>query len=92
MRHNADQVELTHLVRWPEAQVEPGVPAYRSTVVRSLYDCAARRQKYLGSSSYAGVMGNGARVAVDGHEAERWDTVSEDSMEEKLWQLACGAR
>ena len=54
------------------------------------YDCAGKREKYLSSLSFAGAMGDGIKVAADGHEAERWEPVSGGSMEEKLWKIACG--
>lgn len=83
--------ELTHLVRWPEPQVEDGVPPYRSTIVRAAYDCREKRERYLGSTSYAGAMGGGVKVQVDGQEASAWTPISAASMEEKLWTIACAA-
>lgn len=78
-----------HLVRWGEPQTDPGQPPYLSTVVRTAYDCANKKEKYLGSTSYAGAMGNGATIVADQDEADTWDSISDDSMEEKLWKAAC---
>ena len=89
LRRDGPLAQLRHLVRWGEPQVDPGQPPYLSTVVRTAYDCADRRQKYLASTSYAGAMGNGATVAADEDEADTWDSVSAGSMEEKLWRIAC---
>ena len=84
--------QLTHLVRWSEPQEEEGIYPYQSTVVRTSYDCAGKREKYLGSISYAQAMGTGNKVAVDDNEAETWYSISAGSMEEKLWTIACGVR
>lgn len=90
-RRDGDLAEVLHLVRWGEPQIDPGQPPYLSTVVRTAYDCANKREKYLASTSYAGAMGDGAKVVSDDDEAEKWYTISDGSMEEKLWKLACGA-
>jgi len=87
-----DTARVTHLVRWAEPQREPGQPPYLSTKVLTEYDCPGKREKYLSSISYAGEMGNGARIAVDDNEAEGWYSISESSMEEKLWKVACKSR
>lgn len=89
---NGDNGEILHLVRWGEPQIDPGQPAYRSTVVRTRYDCVAKLERYLGSTSYADPMGSGAMVISDNDEAESWYSISEGSMEEKLWKLACSSK
>ena len=57
--------------------------------MRTRYDCAKKLERYLGSTSYAGPMGNGDVVISDEDEADKWYTISEGSMEEKLWSVAC---
>ena len=89
---DGDIVLLPHLVRWGEPQADPGQPPYRSTVVRTAYDCVNKHQRYLASTSYSGIMGDGATVVSDEDEEEEWDTVSAGSMEEKLWHTACNPR
>ena len=37
-------------------------------------------------------MGDGAKVVEDDDEAEAWYSISEASMEDKLWKIACAAR
>lgn len=91
-RRSGATARLTHLVRWGEPQREPGIAPYRSTVVQTVYDCAAKGERYLASTSYAGAMGNGEIVLSDDDEADRWYSISEDSMEDKLWTIACAAR
>ncbi len=88
-RREGDIAWLAHLVRWAEPQEDPGQPTYRSTLVRTHYDCVNKREKYLSSLSFSGPMGDGFRVGADGREAERWEPVSEGAMEEKLWKIAC---
>ena len=87
----AQFAQLAHLVRWPEPQRENGLPAYRSTIVVTAYDCLGKSERYLGSTSYAGVMGSGAKVFADNQEASNWYPISDSSMEEKLWKIACAA-
>ena len=89
VRREGETVVLQHLVRWGEPQQDEGIYPYQSTLVRTAYDCDGKNEKYLGSVSYAGTMGNGARVTADDNEAEVWYSISEGSMEEKLWKLAC---
>ena len=91
-RRSGEQAQVTHLVRWSEPQLEPDSPPYRSTVVKTAYDCVAKRERYLASTSYAGAMGDGAKVIEDDDEAEAWYSISESSMEDKLWKIACAAR
>ena len=80
---------VSHLVRWGEPQKSDEDAVYRSTIVRTRYDCAKKLERYLGSTSYAGPMGNGDVVISDEDEADKWYTISEGSMEEKLWSVAC---
>jgi len=88
-RRSGDTARVTHLVRWGEPQLEPGSPPYLSTVVQTTYDCIGKRERYLASTSYAGPMGNGDVVISDEDEADKWYTISEGSMEERLWSIAC---
>ena len=90
LRRQGDMAQVQHLVRWGEPQADPGQPPYLSTVVLMTYDCAAKRERYLGSTSHAGAMGNGITVIADRDEAQSWDSISDNSMEEQLWKAACG--
>lgn len=89
---SGDTAQVKHLVRWGEPQSDPDIPTYLSTVVLTTYDCANKLEKYMGSTSYSGAMGNGKEVLADENEAEKWYTISDASMEEKLWKIACSAR
>lgn len=80
---------VSHLVRWGEPQKSEEETVYLSTIVRTRYDCANKLERYLGSVSYAGPMGNGDVVISDENEADKWYTISDGSMEEKLWSVAC---
>jgi len=91
-RRRGDTAQLVHLVRWGQPQVEPGLPPYLSTRVTAAYDCAGKTERYLSSVSYAGTMGNGARIVADDDEADEWYSISAASMEEKLWKIACAAK
>ncbi|MFT3848816.1 MAG: hypothetical protein QM739_09080 [Propionivibrio sp.] len=84
-----DFAVVSHLVRWGEPQKSDEDAVYLSTIVRTRYDCAQKLEKYLGSTSYAGPMGNGDVVISDEDEADKWYTISEGSMEEELWAVAC---
>jgi hypothetical protein len=91
-QRSGDTAQVTHLVRWGEPQLEPGSPPYLSTVVQTVYDCAGKRERYLASTSYTGAMGNGAKVIEDDDAVDGWYSISESSMEDKLWKVACAAR
>lgn len=84
-----DLAVVSHLVRWGEPQKSDEGAVYLSTIVRTRYDCARKLERYLGSTSYAGPMGNGDVVISDEDEADKWYTISDGSMEEKLWSVAC---
>jgi hypothetical protein len=92
VHRNGATAQVLHLVRWGEPQLEPGYPPYLSTIVRTAYDCAGKGEKYLASTSYAGAMGNGARVVADDNAVEGWYSISEASLEEKLWKIACAVK
>ena len=79
---------VSHLVRWGEPQKSDEEAVYLSTIVRTRYDCANKLERYLGSVSYAGPMGSGDVVISDENEADKWYTISDGSMEEKLWSVA----
>ena len=91
-KRQGDTAELMHLVRWAEPQQDDGLPAYRSTIVRTLYDCRGKRERYLESTSFAGPMGDGEAVLADENAVEGWYSISEASMEDRLWAVACRAR
>jgi len=91
-RRSGDTAQVLHLVRWGEPQVEPGQPNYLSTIVRTTYDCIGKREKYMASTSYTGTMGNGTKVISDEDEVENWYSISETSLEDKLWKVACGLK
>jgi len=91
-RRSGDTAQVLHLVRWGEAQIEPGYPPYLSTIVQTSYDCIGKGEKYLASSSYAGTMGNGAKIVSDDNAVQYWYSISASSLEEKLWKIACAVR
>lgn len=91
-QRNGNLAEIDHLVRWPEPQEADDGTIYLSTIVHTRYDCAHKLERYLGSTSYAGPAANGDVVISDDDAAERWDTISAASLEEKLWTQACAAR
>ena len=92
VRRDGDTAQVQHLVRWAEPQEEEGQAPYRSTVVRTVYDCVNKRERYLSSLSFSGPMVSGIKVAADGQEVDRWYTISDASMEETLWRIACQIR
>jgi hypothetical protein len=92
LRNQGGIPDLWHLVRWAEPQREDDLPPYLSTRVRTAYDCAEKGERFLESQSFSGAMGDGAEVLTDTREASAWLSISEGSMEEKLWKLACSGR
>jgi hypothetical protein len=91
-RRDGATAQVQHLVRWAEPQEEAGQAPYRSTVVRTVYDCANKHERYVSSVSFSGTMGNGIKVAADGQEVDHWYSISDGSMEDTLWQVACTAK
>jgi hypothetical protein len=91
LSREGDIAEISHLVRWGEPQVVDKSHVYRSTVVKSTYDCAGKHERYLSSISYEEPMGTGAMILEDENSAESWYTISDSSMEDKLWSIACAA-
>ena len=89
-KRNGDTAEVMHLVRWAEPQQDEGLPPYRSTIVRTLYDCKDKHERYLESTSFAGPMGDGVAVVADENAVDGWYSISEASLEDKLWTVACG--
>ena len=91
-RRSGDTAQVLHLVRWSEPQVEPGYPNYQSTIVRTTYDCVGKREKYMASMSFTGTMGTGSKVISDEDKVDHWYSISESSLEDKLWKIACGIK
>lgn len=89
LKHEGATASLDHIVEWGEPQRDEGIPTYLSTRVTSSYDCTNKLERYESSTSYTGTKGSGKIAQVDEGGESNWETISHDSMEEKLWQLAC---
>lgn len=89
LRREGEVSYLDHLVRWPEPQTGEGHAPYRSTRVHVAYHCREKLERYLSSRAYAGLAGDGTVIMEDAEEAQLWYRVSDDSMEGRLWRIAC---
>ena len=85
------KVRMQGVYDFPRGDFTPEGRALHSTRVTREYDCDARRVRLLGHVDHAGHMSEGAAVAI-GVEPGRWESVTEASMDERFWNMACRAR
>jgi len=85
------KVRMQGLYDFPHGDFTPDGRVVQSTRVTREYDCEGRRVRLLGHVDHAGRMSAGAAVGI-GTEPSRWESVTEASMDERFWNMACRAR
>lgn len=63
--------------------------SYLSMKIQREYACHDKKSRIIARSAHAGNMGAGDIIFSD-HTPDKWATVQPDSVEEALWNIACG--
>ena len=88
IRKEGDKVKMWNLIDYKT--VRAGNP-YMSIRGQSEFDCRRERMRSLFLSFYSRNMGRGHVVDSDDDPA-RWRRVAPGSIDDSLWQIACGKR
>lgn len=65
-----------------------GSRRFLSTKTRKQFDCAEKRVRLLAFTDFLGHMGTG--TPADGYVSHAWFSVQPESLDQALWELACG--
>ena len=91
IRKEGNLVTLWQLVdfKWMQGSAR-GPARFMSTKTHKQFDCAGKRVRLLTFTEYSHSMGTG--IPVNGHIDSDWLPVEPDSMNQALWEVACGAK
>ncbi|HKY72192.1 MAG TPA: surface-adhesin E family protein [Nitrospira sp.] len=90
IHHNGDIVTLWALFDYKSIQSIVGGPWLSSKAQRQ-FDCAEHRIRLLGYMTFTGNMGSGEPVFSNSQESE-WEPIASDSIDSKLWDVACSKK
>jgi hypothetical protein len=90
IHHNGDVVTLWALFDYQSIQRIVGGPWLSSKAQRQ-FDCAERRIRLLGYMTFTGNMGSGEPVFSNSQESN-WEPITPDSIDNKLWEVACSKK
>ena len=87
IQRNGDVVTLWALFDYTTIQSIVGGPWLSSKAQRQ-FDCAEKRIRLLGYMTFTGNMGSGESVFSNSQET-KWEPIAPDSIDRKLWEVAC---
>ena len=90
IRREGNLVTLWQLIDFKWMQGNPrGTPRFLSTKTHKQFDCAKKRLRLLAFTEFSRPMGTGIRD--DGYvDKGNWIPVEPESMNQALWEVACG--
>lgn len=92
IRREGNLVTLWQLIdfKWMQGSAR-GPARFMSTKTHKQFDCAGKRVRLLAFTEFSHSMGTG--IPVDGYiDSGHWMPVEPDSMNQALWEIACGNR
>jgi len=87
IRRKGNIVTLWALFDYMTIQSIVGGP-WLSSKTRRQYDCVEERVQLLGYMTFTGNMGSG-EAAYSNSEQSPWEPMAPDSIDRKLWEIAC---
>ena len=90
IRRNGKLVNMWELWDYAREQTHRDHP-YLSLKRQVEYDCKGERARQLSVTTYTGKMGTGT-VGFDSNKEEEWSPVAPGTINEELWQYACGKK
>ena len=90
IHHNGEVVTLWALFDYQSIQRIVGGPWLSSKAQRQ-FDCAERRIRLLGYMTFTGNLGSGEPV-FSNSEISKWEPIAPDSIDQKLFEVACGEK
>lgn len=90
IQRNGDIVTLWALFDYVTIQSIVGGP-WLSSKTRREYDCVEARVRLVGYMTFTGNMGSGEAVYSNSSQGA-WEPISPDSIDRKLWDVACSRK
>jgi len=89
IRREGNLVTMAILIDWKWMQGNRSPSRFYSTKIKKQFDCAEKRLRLLAFRDFYGHMGTGTPVAA--YESEgHWVPVEPESLNQALWEVACG--
>lgn len=90
IRREGDLVTMWQLIDFTWMQGNPrGSTRFLSTKTHKQFDCAEKRLRLLAFTEFSGGMGKG--ILAHGYvDKDNWLPVESESMNQALWEFACG--
>ena len=90
IRREGNLVTMWILIDWKWMQGNPkGTPRFLSTKTQKQFDCVDKRLRLLAFTEFSRRMGTG--IPANGYvDKDNWLPVEPDSMNQALWEVACG--
>jgi len=90
IRRKGDIVRMLILDDYKTVRTVEGI-SYFSAKRETLFDCAEERTRLLAFAEFSGNMGNG-EVVYGNSDGDRWIPVESDSINKRLWEVACAKK
>ncbi len=91
IRREGNLVTLVTLTDWEWMQGNRSPSRFHSTRIKKQFDCVDKRFRLLVISDFYGRMGTGKRMAESLYDSDGdWIPVESESLEQGLWDVACG--
>jgi hypothetical protein len=91
VRRAGNRVKMWNLVDYKTARISLNGKPYISIKVHVEYDCKEKRMRTIYYSDHSGNMAGGKSVYSDDDPA-KWSPVPRATVQEDLWEIACGKR
>jgi hypothetical protein len=86
-----DKVKLSIMHDFKTPRTVPGFSPYFSTRDQLEVDCNAEQLRLLGLVAYSGNMGGGEVIYTHKFDSG-WSPVTRDSLDQSIWNFACGLK
>jgi hypothetical protein len=91
IRQEGNVVELSALIDWKAMQGGRSPTRFYSTKLTKQFECAERRVRTLAATDFDGHMGMGEVIGGSGYTGEgHWVPIESGTLNEGLWEAACG--
>ena len=91
VRREGNLVTMVIILDWKWMQGNRSPSRFSSTKITKQFDCAEKSLRSLSFTDYYGHMGTGRPVGGSGYSSEgHWVAVEPESLNQGLWEVACG--
>jgi len=91
IRREGPLVVVSALIDWKAMQGGRSPTRFYSTKITKQFDCAAQRVRTLAATDFDGHLGTGEVIGGSGYTSEgHWVAVEPGTINEGLWEAACG--